>query len=110
MLVGTNSLGSSGLSLDLDLSLFSFLPLMGVVFELHAMAVTVFVIILKKYNFTFFLNKYYDIFYKTLQCISYSTYITIYNSVKKKKLQHAIADKLQSLPKLSRSHDDSVLL
>ena len=108
--VGTNSLGSHGLSLDSDHSLFPFLPLMGVVFVLLTMAVILFVILLKKYNFTFLLNKYYDPFCKTLQRIGYSAWITIYNSIKKKKLQHAIADKLQSLPKLSRSRDDSVLL
>ena len=108
--VGTNFLGSCGLYLDSDHSLFPSLPLTGVVFELLAMAVTVFIILLKKYNFTFFLNKYYYLFYKTLQRIGYSTWITIYNSIKKKKLQHAIADKLQSLPKLSRLRDDSVLL
>ena len=83
--VGTNSLGSRGLSLDSDHSLFPSLPLMGVVFELLAMAVTLFVILLKKYNFTFLLNKYYDLFYKTLQPVGYSACITIYNSIKKKK-------------------------
>ena len=83
---------------------------MGMVFELLTMAVTLFVALLKKYNFTFLLNKYYDLFHKTLQCAGYSMCITIYNSIKKeKKLQHAIADKLQSLPKLSHSRDDSVL-
>ena len=33
----------------------------------------------------FLLNKYYDLFYKTLQRIGYSACITIYNSIKKKK-------------------------
>ena len=82
---GTDSLGSRGLSPDSDCSLFPCLPLMGVVFELLVMAVTLFVILLKKYNFTFLLNKYYDLFYKTLQRIGYCVCITIYNSIKKKK-------------------------
>ena len=40
--VGTNSLGSRGLSHDSDHSLFPSLPLTGMVFELLAMAVTLF--------------------------------------------------------------------
>ena len=110
VLVGTNFPRFPWSLSWLRLFSFSLLTLDGCGFELLAMAVTLFVILLKKYNFMFLLNKYYDLSYKTLQRIGYSKCITIYNSVKKKKLQHTIADKLQSLPKLSRLRDDSILL
>ena len=94
VLVGTNSLGSCGLAHETDLSLFPSLPLTGVVLELLAMAATLFVIRLKKYNFMSFWNKYYDLSYKTLQCVGYSAYDIITIWLIKEKLQHAIADRV----------------
>ena len=88
---GTNSLGSCGLSCDMDLSLFPSLPLSGIVLELHAMAVTLFMIRLMKYNFMSFQN---NLSYKTLRWGGYSTYNIIIVGLTKEKLQHEIADRV----------------